>query len=157
MLGPIGIAPSKLHIVSLLYIEIIKQLTPLNFNNIGLRLRLSVTMRPFTFPFATILVLLGFGLAPLRLILLSLIIAGSLTPSTLLGKSVIFGRNMVLFAIDSAEFDKLLRLSALGPVDSLRLGGKSLESCPRFWPRELLSQVSLNKFRGIGYRYVVTV
>ena len=34
MLGPIGIAPSKLHIVSLLYIEIIKQLTPLNFNRL---------------------------------------------------------------------------------------------------------------------------
>ena len=33
MLDPIGIAPSELHIVSLLYIEIIKQLTPLNFNS----------------------------------------------------------------------------------------------------------------------------
>ena len=125
--------------------------------NIGLRLRLSVTVRPFALPFATILVLLGFGLAPLRLILLSLVVAGPLTPSTLLGEGVTFGRNMVLLATDSAEFNKLLRLSAFGPVDSLRLGGKSFESCPRFWPRELPSQVSLNRFRGIGCGCVVTV
>lgn len=125
--------------------------------NVGLRLRLSITVRPFALPFATVLVLLGFGLAPLRLIFLSLVDAGSLTPSTLLGEGMTFGRNMVLLATDGAEFDELLRPSALGPVDSLRLGGKSLESCPRFWPRELPSQISLNGFRGIGCGCVVTV
>ena len=126
--------------------------------DIGLRLRLSVTVRPFALVFAFVIFVfvLVFILFGLRLVPF-LPIAGPLTPSTLLGKGVTFGRNMVLLATDSAEFNKLLRPSALGSVDSLRLGGKSLESCPRFWPRELPSQVSLNRFRGIGCGCVVTV
>ena len=52
---------------------------------------------------------------------------GPLTPSALFNKGIIFKYNIKLLIIDNIEFNEFLRLSAIQTVDSLLLGGKSLE------------------------------
>ena len=57
---------------------------------------------------------------------------GLLTLFTLFNKSIIFKRSIEFFIIDNIEFNELLYLSAIRPVNSLLLRGKSLKNYPGF-------------------------